>query len=275
MHLPNMERLTGLNCNFSAPYTPQQNGVVGRRGRQRFLDNKILITGTKPSRLSERLLSRSKLKVIDSDLLQQSDDIRRPNSNLLMVYAKLIKQVLKNGVEEKLQRNALSWVVQGAVNVVVQVVGCLFSSSDSQDSKAYRVMNKRTQKIEETFNLTFDDYYIKKSLHPFPMSSIFPKPAVDAVPITTFDTEFTLLFDPPVRAVDSEARAADNDVSELSKLTDGPDDSSTSSVQRPSSVEGEPSNRSEGNSSVEREPNNSPTSPPQEISNIMSLYPSV
>ncbi|KAI3496684.1 hypothetical protein L1887_39055 [Cichorium endivia] len=151
----------------------------------------------------------------------------------------------------------------------------------SQDSKAYRVMNKRTRRIEETFNLTFDDYYIKKSLHPFPMSSIFPKPAVDVVPITTFDTDFTLLFDPPVRAVDSEARAPDNHVSELSKLTDGPDDSSTSSVQRPSSVEGEPSNRSEGNASVEGEPNNSPrganspTSPPQEISNIMYVYPTV
>ncbi|KAI3708977.1 hypothetical protein L2E82_38617 [Cichorium intybus] len=99
-------------------------------------------------------------------------------------------------------------------------------------------MNKRTRKIEETFNLRFDDYYIKKSLHPFPMSSIFPKPAEDAVPITTFDTDFVLLFDPPVRAVDSEARAPDNHESELSKLIDGPDDSSTSSVQRPSSVGG-------------------------------------
>ncbi|KAI3522309.1 hypothetical protein L1887_11843 [Cichorium endivia] len=77
------------------------------------------------------------------------------------------------------------------------------------------------------------------------------------------------------KAVDSEARAPDNHVSELSKLTDGPDDSSTSSVQRPSSVEGEPSNQSEGNVSVEGEPNNSPTSHPQEISHIMSLYPSV
>ncbi|KAI3708631.1 hypothetical protein L2E82_37937 [Cichorium intybus] len=99
-------------------------------------------------------------------------------------------------------------------------------------------MNKRTRKTEETFNLTFDDYYIKKSLHPFPMSSIFPKPVADVVPITTFDTDFTLLFDPPVRAVDSEAKAPDNQVSKLSKLIDGLDDSSTNSIQRPSSVEG-------------------------------------
>ncbi|KAI3499752.1 hypothetical protein L1887_35561 [Cichorium endivia] len=135
----------------------------------------------------------------------------------------------------------------------------------------------------------------EKSLHPFPTSSIFPKPAVDAVPITTFDTDFALLFDPPARAADSEARAPDNHESELSKLTDGPDDSSTSSIQRPSSVagepsnhsvgnasvEGEPSNRSEGTASIEGETNNSPrrvTTPissPQAISNIMSLYPTV
>ncbi|KAI3753297.1 hypothetical protein L2E82_25347 [Cichorium intybus] len=165
----------------------------------------------------------------------------------------------------------------------------------SQDSKAYRVMNKRTRKIEETFNLRFDDYYIKKSLHPFPMSSIFPKPAVDAVPITTFDTDFSLLFDRPVRAVDSEARAPDNHESELSKLIDGPDDSSTRSIQRPSSVEGEPSNQSMRNASVEREPsnrcagtpstdgesNNNPggtntlISTPQSISNIISRYPTI
>ncbi|KAI3503697.1 hypothetical protein L1887_32146 [Cichorium endivia] len=151
----------------------------------------------------------------------------------------------------------------------------------SQDSKAYRVMNKRTRRIEETLNLSFDDYYIKKSLHPFPMSSIFPKPAVDAVPITTFDTDFSLLFDPPVRAADSEVRAPDNHESELSKLTDGPDDSSTSSIQRPSSVEGESSNQSEGTTSIEGESNHSPrgaatpTSPPHAISNIMSLYPAV
>ncbi|KAI3503552.1 hypothetical protein L1887_31996 [Cichorium endivia] len=119
-----------------------------------------------------------------------------------------------------------------------------------------KVMNKRTCKIEETFNLSFDDYYIKKSQHPFPMSSIFPKPAVDALPIMNFDTDFKLLFDPP--------------------LTDGPEDSPTSSVQRPSSVEGEPSNRSSGKSGFEGEHNNpSLNHPSHETSHIMFLYPSV
>ena len=32
---------------------------------------------------------------------------------------------------------------------------------------AYRVLNKRTRKIEQTFNLTFDDYYVKRSEQAF------------------------------------------------------------------------------------------------------------
>ncbi|XP_052622721.1 uncharacterized protein LOC128128007 [Lactuca sativa] len=32
----------------------------------------------------------------------------------------------------------------------------------SHNSVAYRVLNKRTRKVEETFNLTFDDYYVKQ-----------------------------------------------------------------------------------------------------------------
>lgn len=32
----------------------------------------------------------------------------------------------------------------------------------SNNSVAYRVLNKGTSKVEETFNLTIDDYYVKQ-----------------------------------------------------------------------------------------------------------------
>ena len=32
----------------------------------------------------------------------------------------------------------------------------------SHNSVAYRVLNKRTRKVKETFNLTFDDYFVKQ-----------------------------------------------------------------------------------------------------------------
>ncbi|KAI3510580.1 hypothetical protein L1887_17688 [Cichorium endivia] len=257
----------GISHNFSAPYTPQQNGVVERRNRSLCEASRTMLNFANLPRYfwaeaiftacvtQNRSYNHKRFHIRPYEVL----DRRKPNVKFLHIFGcRCFILNLKDHLT-KFNEKSEEGIFLGY----------------SQDSKAYKVMNKRTRKIEETFNLMFDDYYIKKSLHPFPMSSIFPKPVVDAVPITTFDTDFTLLFDSPVRTVDSEARAPDNHVSELSKLTDGPDDSSTSSVQRPSSVEGEPSNRSEGNTSVEGEPNNIPTPPPQEISHIMSLYPTV
>ena len=42
----------------------------------------------------------------------------------------------------------------------------------SQNSVAYRVLNKRTRKVEETFNLTFDDYYLRQMDSKFENKSI-------------------------------------------------------------------------------------------------------
>ncbi|KAI3499778.1 hypothetical protein L1887_35588 [Cichorium endivia] len=59
---------------------------------------------------------------------------------------------------------------------------------------------------------------------------------------SSFDAYFHLLFDPPVRAVDAETNISESQVSELSKLIYGPEASPTSSINKPSSVEGESSN---------------------------------
>ncbi|KAI3510701.1 hypothetical protein L1887_17834 [Cichorium endivia] len=277
----------GISHNFSAPYTPQQNGVVERRNRS----------------LCEA--ARTMLNFSNLPMYFWAEAISTTCFTQNRSYIHKRFHITPYEVLNRRKPNVKFLHIIGCRCFILNLKDHLTKFNDkseegtflgySQDSKAYRVMNKRTRRIEETFNLTFDDYYIKKSLHPFPMTSIFPKPTVDVVLITTFDTDFALLFDPPVRAVDSEARVPDNHESELSKLTDGPDDSSTSSVQRPSSVEGEPSNqsvgnasvegepsnRSEGTASVEGEPNNSPRgantpiSSPQAISNIISLYPTV
>ncbi|KAI3699840.1 hypothetical protein L2E82_44425 [Cichorium intybus] len=243
----------GISHNFSAPYTPQQNGVVERRNRSLCEEASTMLNFANmpmyfwAEAISTACFTQNRSYIHKSFHITPYEVLnrRKPNVKFLHIFGCRCFILNLKDYLTKFNEKAEEGIFLGY----------------SQESKSYRVMNKRTRKIEETFNLRFDDYYIKKSLHPFPMSSIFPKPVVDAVPITTFDTDFALLFDPPVRAVDSEARAPDNLESELSKLTNVPDDSSTSSVQKPSSVEGDP--------------NNNQTSPIQEISPIMSPYPSI
>ncbi|KAI3493456.1 hypothetical protein L1887_41848 [Cichorium endivia] len=240
----------GISHNFSAPYTPQQNGVVERRNRSLCEAAKTMLNfANLPMYFWAEAISTAcftqnrsyihkRFHITPYEVLNR----RKPNVKFLHIFGCRcfilnLKDPLTKFNDKSEERIFLGYY---------------------QDSKAYRVMNKRTIRIEETFNLSFDDYYIKKSLHPFPMSSIFPKPAIDAIPITTFDSDFSLLFDPPVRAADSENQLLGN-----------------------ASVEGESSNQSEdiasieGGSSLSPREATTPTSSSHAISNIISLYPTV
>ena len=49
-------------------------------------------------------------------------------------------------------------------------------------------------------------------------NTIFPENQVDSEPLINFDDDFSLFFDEPVKALDSEANAEDNKQDELLKL---------------------------------------------------------
>ena len=49
-------------------------------------------------------------------------------------------------------------------------------------------------------------------------NNIFPENQVDSEPLINFDDDFSLFFDEPVKALDSEANAEDNKQDELLKL---------------------------------------------------------
>lgn len=57
----------------------------------------------------------------------------------------------------------------------------------SLTSKAYRVLNKRSKKIEETYYVSFDDNYVKKlTSSKEPIDEIFPQTGQVSIPISNF-----------------------------------------------------------------------------------------
>jgi len=60
----------------------------------------------------------------------------------------------------------------------------------------YRVLNKRTRKIEETYNVTFDDLFLKKYQDSFNVGQIFPKNNEVTQEILTFDCDSDRFFGP-------------------------------------------------------------------------------
>ena len=72
------------------------------------------------------------------------------------------------------------------------------------------MLNKRTRKVEETFNLTFDDYYLKQTDIKFENKSILvdSDTQIDNSEIKDFD--YDLIFGIPDRAINAENNAPDN-----------------------------------------------------------------
>ncbi|KAL4573963.1 hypothetical protein LXL04_020785 [Taraxacum kok-saghyz] len=86
---------------------------------------------------------------------------------------------------------------------------------------AFRILNKRTRVIEESYYITFDDCYLKQNReNSFTFESIFPDNITDSTPVLTFDEDFIRFFDEPEKAVTSEQRAPDYQQEELQKFSD-------------------------------------------------------
>ena len=89
----------------------------------------------------------------------------------------------------------------------------------SHNSVAYRVLNKQTRKVEETFNITFDDYYIKQSDKHFENNPILQENHTESESIQSLDIDYDLIFGNSDSAANAEINAPDNHVTEVSKLT--------------------------------------------------------
>lgn len=107
----------------------------------------------------------------------------------------------------------------------------------SHNSVAYRVLNKRTRKVEETFNLTFDDHYIKKSNHKFVNYPILQNSSNIDDSIEMNDVDYDLIFGILEQAIDAERNATDNQTSENSKYNN---DSTSNLSQNPNEQADDP-----------------------------------
>ncbi|XP_042757515.1 uncharacterized protein LOC122197456 [Lactuca sativa] len=103
----------------------------------------------------------------------------------------------------------------------------------SLSSKAYRVLNKRSKRIEETYYVTFDDNYIKKvQRNESLLGENFPTSGQVSVPISNLFEEYIRLFDEPEKAAHSEAKVADNKIDYLQKIIDDAAKEMTSDIPK-------------------------------------------
>ena len=80
----------------------------------------------------------------------------------------------------------------------------------SNNSVAYRVLNKWTRKVKETFNLTFDDYYVKQVEKCFEQKPILSESNDESESYNSSDFDYDLIFGVPDRAADAEVNVANN-----------------------------------------------------------------
>ncbi|GJV09897.1 retrovirus-related pol polyprotein from transposon TNT 1-94 [Tanacetum coccineum] len=141
--------LNGISHNFSAPRTPQSNGVVERKNRtlqemsrtmlneqsipQKFWCNAVDTSTYIINRVSiRRILGKTPYELLRG---------RKPNLNYFRVFGSKCFILNTRDYLTKFDPKSYEGVFLGY----------------SQNSKAYIILNKQTMKVEESLNVTFDE----------------------------------------------------------------------------------------------------------------------
>lgn len=75
---------------------------------------------------------------------------------------------------------------------------------------AHRVLNKITRSIEELFNISFYDQYVKQTTHTFLRKDIFPtQSSYKTEPLLTFEVDFDMFFGYVESAANADQHAHD------------------------------------------------------------------
>ncbi|KAI3505861.1 hypothetical protein L1887_28170 [Cichorium endivia] len=203
----------GISHNFSAPYTPQQNGVVERRNRSLCEAARTMLSFAKlplyfwADAIVTTCFTQNRSNINKRFLLTPYEILnkRKPNVKFFHVFGS--KCFIFNS---KVKR--VKWDEKADERIFLGY---------SLTSKAYRVLKKRSRKIEETYYITFDDKYNSRAKNStMKTQEIFPESNKTTIPLMNIYEEFMNLFDEPETAKSAEAKAKDNQGDELLKIID-------------------------------------------------------
>ncbi|KAI3515995.1 hypothetical protein L1887_14902 [Cichorium endivia] len=193
----------GISYNFSAPYTPQQNGVAERRNRSLCEAARTMLSFAKlplyfwADAIATTCFTQNRSTINKRFLCTPYEILnkRKPNVKFFHVFGS--KCFIFNSKEKRVK-----WDEKADEGIFLGY---------SLSSKAYRVLNKRSRKIEETYYVTFDDKYNSRGQHPEKqLKEIFPESNQVTIPLMNLYEVFMNLFDEPETAKSAEKHATDN-----------------------------------------------------------------
>ncbi|GJW53153.1 retrovirus-related pol polyprotein from transposon TNT 1-94 [Tanacetum coccineum] len=141
--------LNGISHNFSAPRTPQSNGVVERKNRTlQEMSRTMLNEQSIPQKFwcnavdtSTYIINRISIRHILGKTPYELLRGRKPNLNYFKVFGSKCFILNTKDYLTKFDPKSYEGVFLGY----------------SQNSKAYIILNKQTMKVEESLNVTFDE----------------------------------------------------------------------------------------------------------------------
>nr|KAJ0209246.1 hypothetical protein LSAT_V11C400222660 [Lactuca sativa] len=144
----------GITHNFLAPYTPQQNGIVERRNRSLCEAARTMLSfaslplyfwadaNAAACHTQNRSLLNKRFSINPYEIINN----RKPNVKFFHIFGS--RCFIFNSKE-----NRNKFDVKADEGIFLGY---------SLSSKAYRVLNKRSKTIEETYYVTFDENYMQK-----------------------------------------------------------------------------------------------------------------
>ena len=187
----------GIEHNLSAPYSPQQNGVVERRNRtlveaaRAMLNfaNLSLYFWAEAVQTACFVQNRSVInKRLDKTPYEALNN-KKPELKFLRIFG--CRCFIKNNKDHlgKFEPKADEAIFLGY----------------STNKKAYRVLNRRTRVIEESFDISFDDFHIRKPTNVTSVTFILESDIPEGYgPVALPEIDYDTLFGPTETALNSE-----------------------------------------------------------------------